>query len=618
MNNKKNVDTKEINIKPLEIEKIKKEEDTSDNPSKDSDYWLDDEDEVLKEDDFVEDFTAEEDLLEDSIADAEDFSTDEIWEEDVEELKTTEENKEPSGKSDIKAKAEKDKITEEKKTDSKRKASQKTSAKLKTGDKKALEKKASRESGEKEKKGHAGKVIGSFFLVFFLIIGAAYIGISVFFISHFYPNTVINGKDFSYKTAEDVERYIQEQIEDYTLTILQKDNQTDVITAEEISLEHKGNNEADKIIEEQNMFAWPLAFSSKKMGKVNIEVSYDKQKLSESLNKIKSLNVEKIEPVSAYPKFDGTKYVIEPEVTGTEVNMETLEKSAAESITNFSSELDMQVKKCYVFPKYTSESKEVKDACDEANKFLQANITYQMKENVVVNSAVISQWITVDTTNLTVTFNEEKVKEWLREFGKTYDTVGKTRTITTPTGKVAEVSGGTYGWEIDEAAEFEALVNSIKSGEVVAREPIYVQRATSYEAQDWGTTYVEVDLSAQHMWAISNGTVVLETPVVTGVPTPKMETPAGVYSILEKLLNTTLVGEIVPGTGEPEYRTPVDYWMRVTWSGIGFHDATWQPAFGGNLYQVGAGSHGCINMPLDQAAALYNWVPVGTPVIIHY
>ena len=107
--------------------------------------------------------------------------------------------------------------------------------------------------------------------------------------------------------------------------------------------------------------------------------------------------------------------------------------------------------------------------------------------------------------------------------------------------------------------------------------------------------------------------------MVTGQPIPERITPEGTYSILEKGRNQVLVGSIDPSTGEPSYRTPVSYWMRVTWSGIGLHDATWQPAFGGTLNQIpGRGSHGCINMPLDQAAALYDMLEMGTPVVIHY
>ena len=74
--------------------------------------------------------------------------------------------------------------------------------------------------------------------------------------------------------------------------------------------------------------------------------------------------------------------------------------------------------------------------------------------------------------------------------------------------------------------------------------------------------------------------------MVTGEPIPAKETPTGVYALKETTMHEVLVGEIVPETGEPEYRTPVDYWMRITWSGVGFHDATWQSTFGGTLNQI--------------------------------
>ena len=455
--------------------------------------------------------------------------------------------------------------------------------------------------------------------VFVGVFAAAYIGISIYFMSHFYMNTEINGHDFSLKTAADVKEYIEQQVQGYSLTILEKDNKTDSISGEEISLRYNENKDIENVLQKQNAFLWPQAFFVKNSSKATVDVSYDREALENKISTLQAVKAEQIPPTSAYPKFDGTEYVIEPEVTGTEVNKELLREKIHQYISEFQPELDMVGENCYALPKYTSESGDVRAACNEMNQYLKASITYSMDQPVVVDKTLISEWVTADA-EMKVTFNEGAVREWLREFGKQYDTVGKTRTITSPWGKTVEVSGGTYGWSVDEEAEFPALVNSIKNGEVVTREPIYVdgQRAASRGPQDWGSTYAEVDLSGQHMWFIVDGAVALETDVVTGVPTPARETPSGVYSILEKELNSTLVGEIDPRTGEPEYRTPVAYWMRVTWSGIGFHDATWQPAFGGSLYASGAGSHGCINMPLDQAGALYNMLPVGTPVIIHY
>ena len=74
------------------------------------------------------------------------------------------------------------------------------------------------------------------------------------------------------------------------------------------------------------------------------------------------------------------------------------------------------------------------------------------------------------------------------------------------------------------------------------------------------------------MWYIVDGAVKLEADVVTGIPVPERVTPQGTYTILEKMRNKTLRGDKKPD-GTYEYETPVEYWMRVTWTGIGFHDA---------------------------------------------
>ena len=252
------------------------------------------------------------------------------------------------------------------------------------------------------------------------------------------------------------------------------------------------------------------------------------------------------------------------------------------------------------------------------NEYCQASITYTMDVPVVIDRTVISTWLSVDA-DMNVIVDENGIRAWLEQFGEQYDTTGKTRTFTTPTGKSATVSGGTYGWSINEDTEFETIRNALNNKEVITKEPAYYISgvAASHSMPDWGNTYAEVDLSAQHMWYVVNGAVALESDVVTGLPTPNRVTPEGVYSIVEKKLDKVLVGAKDPVTGEPEYETPVSYWMRITWQGVGFHDASWQSSFGGTRNQI-AGSHGCVNMPVDKAAALYNMIEMGTPVIIHY
>ena len=453
----------------------------------------------------------------------------------------------------------------------------------------------------------AGSIVGGLVLI--------YLGVAAFFMSHFLVNTTINGKDFSGKTVADVEAYLKEQVDGYQLTLVEQNNITDTISGSEISLEYKKNKDVEKALEDQRQLLWITSFFSKSDTDVTVDVEYDEAALEEKIQTIKAVTGEQTEPVSAHPEYDGNSFVVAAETLGTAVNQETLTSKIEEYITNFEPKLNLLDEGCYNMPKYTSESPEVQKACDTMNQYLKASITYSMDEDVVVDKELISEWLSYDE-NMQASFDEDAVREWMRDFGSKYDTKGKTRSITTPTGKTTEVSGGTYGWIVDEDTETKNLIDSIKKGEVVTREPAYKQKAASRGAQDWGDTYLEVDISAQHMWYIVDGSVALESDVVTGLPNGERDTPTGVYSVIEMMRNKVLRGSINPSTGKPSYETPVSYWMRITWTGIGFHDATWQASFGGSWYQ-GHGSHGCINMPLEKAKSLYGMLKMGTPAIVH-
>ena len=453
----------------------------------------------------------------------------------------------------------------------------------------------------------AGSIIGALVVI--------YLGIAAFFMSHFLVNTSINGKDFSGKTVADVEEYLKEQVADYELTILEQNNVSDVITGSEISLAYKENSRVQDALENQRQLLWLISLFSESDTDITIEVEYDEAALEGKIQNLQAVTAEQVDPVAAHPEYDGNSFVVAEEQYGTTVDMETLTAKIKEHITEFDTTLVMMDEECYVMPAYTSDSPEVQAACDEMNEYLKASITYPMDEDVVVDKDLISKWVTYDD-DMKVAFNEDAVREWMREFGKKYDTLGTTRTITTPTGKTAEVSGGTYGWSVDEETETKNLINSIKNGEVAERAPAYKQTAASHGAQDWGSTYIEVDIAAQHMWYIVDGAVGMESDVVTGLPADGRDTPTGVYSILYTERDSTLKGETDPETGKPSYETPVAFWMPFTWQGHGFHDATWQSSFGGSRYQTN-GSHGCVNMPYDKAEQLFNMISAGTPVIVH-
>ena len=64
------------------------------------------------------------------------------------------------------------------------------------------------------------------------------------------------------------------------------------------------------------------------------------------------------------------------------------------------------------------------------------------------------------------------------------------------------------------------------------------------------------------------------------------------------------------------YDTTVTYWMPFVY-GQGLHDASWQTSFGGDTYKT-KGSHGCINLPPDQAKIIYETIDKGYPILLYW
>lgn len=474
------------------------------------------------------------------------------------------------------------------------------------------EERAERRRRRKKKAGiAAGVILG--------VLAAVYIGFAVYFGSHFIFYTTINGTDFSMKSVAQVEEYMEKQVADYALTLEESDGGKEVINGSSISLEYVPGDELKKLVKKQNNFLWIEALWKHPEIEAAVGVKYNEEALTTEIGKLQCLVAEnQTASIDAHPEFKDTEFVIVPEVIGTQIDTEKFNAAVKEAINGFQSTLNLSEAECYIKPRFFEDAPEVAAARDAMNSYLGASITYDFTPNTeVVDSTVISQWVKVDA-DMNVTFDQDAVKAYIASLAEKYDTLGKARQFTAANGNVVTVEGGTYGWQIDQEAEYAALTANIQNAETVTREPAYSSRAATHDAMDMGNTYVEVDITNQHMWYFQNGQVAMDTAVVTGAPTRGRSTPAGVFSILEMMRNKTLKGNIVPETGKPEYETPVAYWMRVTWSGVGFHDATWQSSFGGNRYRNGAGSHGCINMPYNQAANLYSMLSVGTPVVIHY
>jgi hypothetical protein len=139
-----------------------------------------------------------------------------------------------------------------------------------------------------------------------------------------------------------------------------------------------------------------------------------------------------------------------------------------------------------------------------------------------------------------------------------------------------------------------------------------------------GPKRIEVSIAQQHLWAYEGDTLVLETPVSTGVEPNHTET--GRFRVRYKVLSedmrgaTDAQGNVVwvvgdggsAPSGSIPYGVPdVPNVMYIDLDAEALHGAYWHNNFGHPM------SHGCINLPLPVAAFLYGWAPLGTPVTVY-
>lgn len=467
---------------------------------------------------------------------------------------------------------------------------------------------------KKKRRGRKALIVAGCLLVFLIVV---YLGVALFFNSHFLYGTKINGVDFSLKNVEQVEAYMKEQVENYTLTLEESDGTKEVIDGTDIGLEYVPDDELEQLVKGQQKFLWVKCFWEPEEITAKVGVTYDEDSLTEVMGNLECMDGEKqISSENAYPKFNGTEFEIVPEVVGTKLDEEVFTATVKEAVNGFQETVNLEEKDCYILPKYVSDSEEVIKAAEKMNSYLGAKITYELgSQTEVVDSEKIAEWVKVSKKKMKVSFKKEKVKEYIQNLASKYDTKYKAKTFTTASGNTVKVEGGSYGWQINQDGEYEQLIKDIKKGKTVSREPEYSSRAASHDGAGVGGTYAEVDLTNQHMYFIKDGKVVLESDVVTGNPNKGNGTPQGVYTLSYKSRDAVLRGEKQPD-GTYEYETPVAYWMPFN-GGIGFHDATWQPSFGGDRY-LSHGSHGCVNMPKEKAAKLYDLIDSGTPVVCYY
>ena len=389
--------------------------------------------------------------------------------------------------------------------------------------------------------------------------------------------------------------------------------------------------------------------------------SFDDEALADMArsSRFREKRVETVDPAIALDEESGL-YVVTEGSEGNMIDDSALKDAVQDELDIFvarghlPAELEIPVPEdVYTSVPPLDNEGDLQTECNEKNRELRYNealsvydgcsVTYTFgNENEVLDHDTIISWLNVTEDpreegetpekvggvpvldyHFTVTLNEEAADNYVTSLKARYDTQYLARKFQTTTGKTITFPEGQneYGYRINYAEECAQLKADIGSGQPVTREPVY------YKTNDYGNplyykrngkddlcgTYVEVNLTKQHLWFYIDGNLIVESDIVSGKVDGGRETQTGVFPLAFKQSPRTLTGDEAGGSGS--WSVTVKYWMPF-YDGEGLHDAGWRGSFGGSVY-VHSGSHGCVNLPPGAAEKIYKNIEVGVPIILY-
>ena len=460
----------------------------------------------------------------------------------------------------------------------------------------------------------------------------------VFYYSgHFYGDATINGVDVSGMKVREADQALEAFYDHYVLRLKTIDADGAEIDGDDISMQIELSEQADSVIRQQGAARWFLNAFKPHAFEVQVNTSWDQDALDKQIASLDILNEKKMEsPKDAYVGVKDGKFSIFSEKNGNKILPDQFQKTVEKALSNVLKEVDLVESGCYLLPQVRAEDPELIAELEEKAAYESKPITLKLDDLALEPGMELYDRV-LEKSGDSFRVSSKLVKDYVAELAKQYNTVGSDRSfVTSFHDKEIQVTGPTYGYEMDQDATAEALIRALDNGQSAVVDVVFSQTgSTMLGNNDIGKTYIEVNLSEQRVIAYKNGRVIAEGDCVSGNESQGHGTCVGLYAIQNKQSPTVLRGEKkavtktitkkkkgkkvteTKTTYEYEYESPVTYWMPFN-GGIGLHDAAgWRSAYGGSIYYY-SGSHGCVNLPLDLAKNIYNNFEVGTPVVVYF
>lgn len=451
-------------------------------------------------------------------------------------------------------------------------------------------------------------------------------GYSVYYSDHALPGVTIAGHSVRGMTADEITVHLQERLDKATVT-LNVEGTVHVASFADLGF----------AVDIPSAVRQAMAPSTSLRGQIRVPFkgetvalthSFDEEAFSTYTASLLPKDAAKITDASVSFNEAAGRFEVKPGQSGQRIHTDAL-RFALDSSISALEPIELSVAVSSEEPRITTES--AQKAADSAQKFIATNIT--LSDGIDSFSPTAAQkaaWVTLKATDSGYeepTVNSEKVAAWVKDTAKTtnVDPVPGVNNVNSRGDVVSVHEAGTTGWvannvdtvvkAVDKA--FRERTDFSGSFDYDEKKPEMTTRLVAdgagahiYAAAP-GEKWIDLNLATATVTAYEGATVVKgPVPMVPGAP----ETPTvtGTFRVWHQNPLQTMRGFNADGT---KYETPNVPWATYFFQDYAFHGAPWRSSFG---WSGPGGSHGCVNMPVEDAEWIYNWASIGTIVVSHY
>lgn len=446
---------------------------------------------------------------------------------------------------------------------------------------------------------------GGVILIATVILGVILAGIlrQNYLKSHFARNTVIQGVDCSYFDIPKAAEAIAEVLDNENITLICGEK-TYHFQGKDFGLRMSDSKELEKILDSQQ------GFEIGKIYTIQTSLIVEDEKVEKCLAGIKELQKENmVKPQNAYivQEDDGTLR-IESEVMGNEIEFEEALAMCKENLIFGETTIDFNL--IANIPEVLSTDEVLNENVRAINHILATVINFELTDGSVVtlDKEIMKSWICIDGKG-EYYIDGKKISDFVAELNERVQKTGSTLMFTpSDHSPIALPVNDNRILTVDIEKEIQQIREELEKSGTYTRMPNYEQELDMVSFEN----YVEIDISRQKVWFYYKGECIVDgVPCVTGNER-NHDTPTGMYYLTGKSRNAILRGRNDDGS---PYASPVKIWMPFN-GGIGMHDASWRTEFGGEIYKTN-GSHGCVNMRLEDAEKIYEYIDKTMPIIVY-